>query len=248
MKLALGLMFTNEIGFLKLHLPIYKNSFDGIVALTDPRTTDGSTEFLWNEMGAAVMEKEWSYDWGDFATTLCRFAEEKGYDAIMRMDPDECLMPQAGSAIKLMLERTAALLCFPRHEFFGDRTRARADLYPDYQARAWHLNRGIRVQGKRHEGVGFAEHGLSEHTTEPKNRVYRLKDPYLHIFHYGWIGREGIYRNQVKYQSHAQVEAGGPPEVNFGEDFQLVDLPTIPFTEPQPIDPEACGIYAPFKE
>lgn len=248
MRLALGLLFTNELDYLKLHLSAYAAEFDGIVGITDPRTTDGSLDYLQDAWNADVLVRDWTYDWGAFATQLCNYAEDKGYDAIMRMDPDECLMPYAATLIKFHLQREASLLCFPRHEFFGDRAHVRPDLYPDHQARAWRLHRGIRVQGKRHEGIDFAAHGLSEHSTDPEMHVLRLTDPYLHIFHYGWIGKQGIRRNQVKYQRHAQVEAGGPEHVALSEDTPPVSFPTLPFDGPQPIDLKYVHLTAPYEE
>src|SRR5258706_7723815 len=125
-------MFTNELSWLRLHLPVYKDGFDGIVALTDPCTDDGSTQYL-SELGADIMTANWNYDWGAFATKLVNFAEELGYDAVMRMDPDECLMPDAADEICRLLTEEAELLVFPRHEFFGDREHVRAAIYPDYQ-------------------------------------------------------------------------------------------------------------------
>jgi hypothetical protein len=245
MKLALGLIFTNELPFLKLHLPVYKDGFDGIVAITDPKTTDGSTEYL-HSLGAAIIEYEWQYNWGDFATKLCDYAESLGYDAICRIDPDECLMPWAGSEIRLLLHRDATLLCFPRREFFGDRKHVRQDLGLDWQARAWRLRRGIVVGGKRHEGVNFAQHGLSEYTPDPNCRVLRTTSPF--IYHYGWASPRSIWDNMVKYQSHAQIDAGGPPEVAFPPGTELVTFPTIEFTESQPLDPQTIGIYAPYED
>jgi hypothetical protein len=243
LRLALALMYTNELPWLKLHLPAYRDGFDGIVAITDPLTIDGSTHYL-SKLGADTMTAGWNYNWGAFATKLVNFAEELGYDAVMRVDPDEMLMPGSADEIKRLLTEEAALLCFPRHEFFGDREHVRADIYPDYQARAWRLNRGIVVGGQRHEGINFMQHGLAEHTDDPANKVLRLKD--IHIFHYGWASKTGIWENMVKYQSHEQVMAGGPPEVNFPPDTPLVEFPTMPFFDDQPIDPKVCGLFAPF--
>jgi hypothetical protein len=244
MRIALVLMFADgELPFLKLHLPVSSSSFDGIVALTDPKCQDGSVEYM-RSLGVDVFCESWSYDWGQFATSLFNHAEALGYDAAMRLDPDEALMPDAGHEVKRLLENEAALLCFPRYEFFGDRLRVRTDLFPDYQARAWALGRGITVQGKRHEGVDLTTNGLSEHSVDPNRRVLRVESPV--IYHYGWLGREGIWRNQVKYQRHAQVSAGGPEHVAFPPDTPLVRFPTVPFTENQPVDPYEVGAIAPW--
>lgn len=245
MKLALVLLFTNELAWLKLHLPVFRNSFDGIVAITDPETTDGSIVYLLS-LGAHVITRQWRYHWGEFATMAFNEAERLGYDAAMRMDPDECLMPDAGHEIKRLLTEEATLLVFPRYEFFGSRRTYRADMFPDHQARAWRLRRGITVQGARHEGIDFTFHRLYEGMPDPDYRVLRVKEPV--IFHYGWCSPQAIWRNQVKYQMHAQIEAGGPSHVAFPPGTPLVNFPTVPFEGAQPIDPGVCGEFAPFEE
>lgn len=245
MKLALVLMINpHDLPFLKLHLPVYKDSFDGIIAIADNTEGYEAIDYV-TSLGAKVTYVPWEYNWGDYATKLFDYAEHWGYDAAMRMDPDECLMPDAGYYIRNLLETEAALLVFPRHEFWGDRYHVRP-IWPDDQARAWHLRRGIIVQGKKHEGIGFMDHGLSEHTTDPHCRVLRIRDPHLHIFHYGWSSPQAIYNAMVKYQKQAQIAAGGSPEVNFASDQPLATHVTIPFGEPQPLLPEDVGIYAPF--
>lgn len=245
MRLALGLIFTNELPWLKLHLPVYKDSFDGIVGITDPETVDGSVEYL-HSLGAAIITYPWQYNWGDFATKLCDYAESLKYDAIMRLDPDECIFSWAGTEIKLMLQRDATLICFARYNFFNDRKHLWAGTFPDWQVRAWRLRRGIIVQGDKHEGVNFAQHDLHEDTLDPEHRYQHVTTPA--IFHYGWGSHGGIYYQQTKYQSQAQVAAGGPPQVAWPADFQIIQYPTEPFDGPQPIDPDECGLYAPYQE
>lgn len=245
MRLALGIIFTNELPWLKLHLPVYRESFDGIVAITDNKTTDGSIEYL-HSLGAAIIQYEWEYRWGDFANKLCNYARSLRYDAIARIDPDECLFPWAGTQIKLMLQRDASLLCFARYNFFGDRRHLWSGKYPDFQPRAWRLNRGITVQGDKHEWVDFAKHDLHQDTFVPERRYQFVTDPA--IYHYGWASKGGIYYQQTKYQSQAQVAAGGPPEVAWPADFQLVQFPTEEFTGEQPLNPDVVGDFAPYQE
>lgn len=248
MKLALVLMVNNrDLPFLKLHVPVYRYSFDGLVCIGDP--TDGGEAMHYMEsIGATIGFSKWKYDWGSFANKVFGLAEQLGYDAAMRMDPDECLMPDAGWRIRKMLEAEASLLVFPRHEFWGDRYHVRGNVWPDDQARAWRLNRGIVVQGKKHEGVLFSAHGLAEDTTDPNCRVLRIRDPHLHIWHYCWSSKTAILNAMRKYQSQAQVAMGQSPEVNFAPDQPLAFHPTIPFTTPQPLDPDTVGPYAPFDE
>ena len=245
MRLALVLMFTNELPFLRLHLPVFKDSFAGIVAITDPKTTDGSLEYM-QSIGAHVIVDEWRYNWGDFATKVFNEAERLGYDAACRVDGDECLFPTAANLMCQKLENEATLLVLPRHEFAHDRLHVRGDIYPDGQARCWRLRCGIVVQGFRHEGVSFGRHNLSEHTLDPDYRVLRPTEPDIHLFHYSWIGDAGIMRNMRKYQSHAQVTAGGPPEVNFPPDIHPVKFDVVPFMGEQPLSPDVCGPFAPF--
>lgn len=244
MRLCLGIIFTNELHWLKLHLPVYKDSFDGIVAITDPATTDGSIEYL-HSLGAAVIQYPWEYHWGDFANKLCGYAESLGYDAICRIDPDECLFPWTGTEIKLFLQRDATLLCLPRYNFFNDRKHLWEGHYPDHQMRAWRLHRGIVVSGAKHEGVNVAAHELNADATDPDHRAVWLSNP--HIYHYGWASKGGIYYQQTKYQSQAQVAAGGPPQVAWPADFQIVQYPTVPFDGAQPQNPDMVGLYAPYE-
>lgn len=245
MKLALGMIITNELHWLKFHLPVYKDSFDGIVAITDPKTTDGSIEYL-HSLGAAVIQYPWRYNWGDFATKLCDYAESLGYDALMRVDPDECLMPFAGTEIKLMLQRDATLLCFPRRNFMYDRKHVWDGTYPDWQIRAWRLRRGIIVQGDKHEGVNFGQHDLRLGDPDPEHCYLRVAEP--HIYHYGWGSKTGIAYQEMKYQSQAQVAAGGPPEVAWPADRQETVFAVKSYIGTQPQDPDVVGLFAPYKE
>lgn len=235
----------NDLPFLKLHLPVFKDAFDSLVCIADPEEGCEHIEYV-ETLGATVKLAPWQYDWGNYATQLFDYAEALGYDAAMRMDADECLFADAGYRIKEILTNEATLICFPRHEFFGDRYHVRGDIYPDHQARAWRLGRGIVVQGKKHEGIGFAEHGLTEHTDVPDIRVLRTREERLHIFHYGYSSPQAIYNVMLKYQRQAQVAAGDPPEVNFPPDQPLVQFPVVPFMRPQPLMPDEVGIYAPF--
>lgn len=244
-RLALVMLFTNELPFLRLHLPVYKDAFDGIVAITDDKTTDGSIEYM-RSIGANIIMDTWTYDWGKFATKVFNEAERLGYDAACRIDGDECLFPWAGTQIKLMLQRDASLLCFARYNFFNDRRHLWAGHHPDWQPRAWRLNRGIIVQGDKHEGVNFEQHDLHLDTLDPSRRYQHVTDPA--IYHYGWASKGGIYYQQTKYQSQAQVAAGGPPEVAWPADFQLVQFPTEEFTGKQPLNPDSVGLYAPYEE
>lgn len=248
MRLALCIMFSRgELPYLKLHLPVYKDHFDGIVALTDDRTDDGSIAYM-RQIGARVYVLPWREDWGWSVSRLFEFAEESNFDAAMRLDPDECIFSEAPDTIRYDLENKATLLCFSRYEFFADRNHYREELFPDWQARAWRLNRGIKVEGKRHEGINFFDAGLREgEGINPNERVMRVNAP--QIFHYGYVGKQKLRENQLKYLNYSRVDHGmeplltlppGTPEIN--------NVKTAHFPWDQPISTKICGIYAPWKE
>lgn len=242
MKLALGLMYANEKRWLSLHLPVFSGAFDGIVAVGDD-DTDGSTDYL-RSIGANVTFRRFEQDWSAQFNAVIDRAESLGYTHILRLDPDEAIFAADVARIRDMLTNDASLLVLARHEFCGDRKHVRGDLWPDYQARAFALHRGIRLSGKKHEGIDFAAHGLLEHTADSHIRVLRVVEPA--IFHYGWSSPQAIWNNQVKYQKLAQIDAGGPPEVAFPSDWPLTHFDTVEFTGEQPISPDVCGLYAPF--
>lgn len=245
MKLALGLMFTNgELPYLKLHLPVTRQGFDGVVAITDRNTSNDDVLCLMKD-DVSVHTHDWLHDWGYFSTLLALDAEAEGYDAVMRLDPDECLQADAGHIINGLLENEASLLVFPRYEFYGDRCHYRADLFPDHQARAWRLRRGIVVGGRRHEGIDFAAHGLSEHVIDPDRRVMRVSAP--QIFHYGYASVTGIRRAMERYQNHARHDGGLEP-IPLDPNVSTMQRDTVPFEWHQPLDPQIIGATAPWKE
>lgn len=246
MKLALVLMINDrDLPFLKLHLDVYKDSFDGICAIVDPMTDSAAMRYM-EDIGAQVTFAPWQYNWGQWATWLFKFAEMQGYDAAVRMDADELIWSDAGYHFRQKLTEEATLLLLPRHEFFGDRYHVRGDLWPDHQARAWRLNRGIEVRGAKHEGIDFAAHGLAEDAADPDCKVLRLWDEKSSLYHYGWSSKTAILAAMTKYQRQAQVALGQSPEVAFPPDQPMASAPTIPYYRPQPLSPDEVGAYAPF--
>ena len=242
MKLALGLMYAQERHWLSLHLPVFAAGFDGIVAVGDD-DTDGSTQYL-QSLGADVTFHKFQQDWSAQFNRVIERAEALGYDALLRLDPDEAIFRSDVEVIRKKLTYEATLLVFARHEFYGSRRQVRPDTYPDYQARAWRLGRGIRLGGAKHEGINFTEHELYEATDDPNKRVLRLTNPA--IYHYGWSSPQAIWNAMTKYQSQAQLAAGQGPEVNFPPEQPLAEHMTVPFSEEQPLDPGKVGEYAPF--
>src|SRR5579859_4743418 len=237
MKLALCIMFSRgELPYLKLHLPVFKDHFDGVISLTDDRTDDGSIAYM-RQIGAKVYVLPWREDWGWSVSRLFEFAEESGYDAGMRLDPYECIFPESPDTVRYDLEHKATLLCFPRYEFFYDRKQYREDLFPDWQARAWRLNRGIKVEGKRHEGVNFFDSGLREgEDVLADERVMRVNAPQL--FHYGYVGKSKIRHNQLKYLNAARIDKGQKPLFTLPVGTPEVSgVKTVEFPWMQPLDP-----------
>src|SRR5260221_6014019 len=104
-------------------------------------------------------------------------AEQSGYDAVMRMDPDETLFGEDVAKIRVALD-LADLVNFPRRNFFGDRHHFATSHWPDYQARGIRLHKGTRYKGQHHEGPHCAGPQLT------------LDD--VVIYHYGWVGDQRI--------------------------------------------------------
>jgi hypothetical protein len=239
MKLCLLMMVTaGESPYLRLHLPVYVDQFDGAVVLLQ-RGQDFEAEA--QALQATVkpydrlewLVRDFHNDWSEFLNIGIEYAEYRKYDAIMRLDPDEVLFAADISKIRTALER-ADILMFPRRNFFGDRLHYATDHWPDYQARAFKLNKGTRYVGQHHEGP---------HCAGP---LLTLDD--VVIYHYGWVGKQRIRERALHYMNVAREAGGLPPLTEYPADQPDPVWPTAPFDGPQPIDPRVVGMYAPFNE
>lgn len=235
MKLALALMFQNEAAWLKLHLPVMLPAVDGLVAL-DGGSTDGSAEVI-RALEGTVYERPFDWKFGEHAQALLDHVEAAGYDAILRLDPDELMFPEDIDGIRRELERGEfALLHLPRVNFVRDRLHYAPDLDPYRQWRAWLLNKGISY---RHEGTFQPAHETP--AFEP-GKMGMTKEVTQTIFHYGAL--KAPYDSHWRNASYQALCANQPqPEyVPVWMDW----YPHQRYLGQQPLDPYEVGISAPF--
>lgn len=245
MKLALLFAFHNEKEWLDLHYPVWVRSdaIDGVIAL-DTGSTDNSVLSISPgkyDVNIALLREV--YGFGPFDkmfNALISAAETLGYDAVLRLDPDELVFPEHIAGIKKLLEQYK-LVCLSRYDFWSDRMHYTPALYPDFQARAFRLNEGIRLRGKIHEGVNWSERGWVE-------GIDVLKDTKYPIYHYGNILPHRKER-KLHYINQYQLTHGQEPVKMNDVDFTKVQdahRDVVPFVGRQPLDPELIGYTAPF--
>lgn len=248
MKFCLAFAFQNELPWLQLHLPPLLEScaLDGVVAL-DGGSSDGGADYV-RECGGVVYERPFDWHFGEHMNALIEACESEGYDAMLRIDPDECLFPEAVDHVALLLQSYKALR-LARFNFVGDRLHYYPYKYPDYQTRAFRLGQGVHYAFKVHETLEHSFRGLGwiEDGSEFDSPRDIMRCPHVAIYHYGEI--QADERAALKHLNYARLVAGEPVlselpphyNVNGAQRFRL------PFQGPQPIDPGAVGIRAPLE-
>lgn len=256
MRLALGMMIhEGDAPWLSLHLPAFARCFDGAVISIDPRESlndelvaltliDGNTIYGSNMVKLVV--REFDNDWSAQFNSVIEMAEIMGYDAIVRLDPDEAIFSYDVEAIRELLEQYS-ILCFARYNFWRDRMHYTPGIYPDWQARSWILNKGIRLGGQHHEGIGWTHYSMFEGDPIADTPRQVLRVPSIHIYHYGNVGKERILERDLHYVNVDREKAGHPPLTELPPGREFPTRHSIAFWGPQPIIPIA-GIYAPYKE
>lgn len=253
MRLALGLMVHEDLGFLALHMPVYGNCVDGVIAVVE---TEAEREACLDcladsvdleQVDVSVIVRDFHNSWSGMYNEVIAHAEFEHYDAILRLDPDEAIFARDVVAIRELLE-TYTVLCLARYNFWADRLHYTPGLYPDWQARVWRLDKGIRLGGRHHEGLVWTQHGLFEGDPQADTPRQVLRVPSLNIFHYGWIGRQRMLERDLHYLNVAREQAGHPPLTERPEGREFPTRHNIPFRGSQPIDPAIVGAVAPFEE
>lgn len=257
MKLALGMMVHEDLDFLRLHLPVFAECFDGIIMVVETQEEINSIYSLLREViptydrTVYILNREFHNNWSEMFNHILDQAELTGldgaFDAIVRLDPDEAIMPYDVEAIRDLLEEYS-VLCFARYNFWGDRLHYTPGIYPDWQCRAWRLNKGIRLGGQHHEGVGWTEYGLYEGDPVADTPRAVLRVPSINIYHYGNVGKERILERDLHYVNVAREKAGHPPLTELPEGREFPTRHSILFHGPQPLDPFEAGVYAPYEE
>lgn len=231
--LALALMYcTQDEPFLRLHLPAMVGKVDpaNVVAASE-RVDDGASACL-RTLGIEPFYIPFSGHWADFLNQLLQRAQIRGYSKVIRLDPDELVFPDTFSWTNAQLNQ-ASMIAFPRWNFWYDRCHVMGD-WPDYQWRAWRLDRGIQYVGKVHEQPMY----------QGPDTLVQDRVP---IFHYGNVSMTAIRRRWLYYQNYDRRERGLPPLAEVPPDANL-SWGSLPFDKPQPLDPAVVGPLAPFDE
>lgn len=253
MRLALGMMVHNDSHWLRLHLPVYVCYLDGIVMVVE---TERERQDCLNCLASfinlklidvSVIVRDFHNSWSEMYNHVINHAERERYDAILRLDPDEAIFERDVIAVRTLLNRYS-ILCFPRYNFWQDRLHYTPGIYPDWQARAWVLHKGIRLGGQHHEGIGWLQYNMFEGDPIADTPRQVLRVPHLHIYHYGNVGRERILERDLHYLNVEREKAGHPSLTERPTEREFPTRHSIPFAGDQPIDPLDAGIYAPFEE
>ncbi|MBZ0291422.1 MAG: hypothetical protein K8L99_02535 [Anaerolineae bacterium] len=224
MKLCIGFLFQNEADWLKLHLPVWcAADIDGLVAV-DGGSSDDSADVA-RSFGATITERPFDWNFAAQGNALIEACERAGYDAMLRLDPDEVMFPESINLIRCALVDWPKL-SLPRFNFVRDRYHYAPDWYPDHQQRAWWLKRGVRYPA--HLRVHEVPEGIPA-----------LRFNNAHIYHYGWIKDADVLgQKSVKY---AQVQGR---DVIYQGGGEYPSYKPFPF-DIQPQDPAEIGARAP---
>lgn len=244
-KACIGFMMHNEAHWLACHLPIWQESGLPLVAL-DGGSTDGGTEIAMR-YGATVHVHPFD-TFGAQANRLLDAARLEGYDAMLRLDPDELMFPEVIREVVHLLDHYVAV-SFPRLNFEVDRRHYNPVFYPDWQTRLFHLAPDIRYTGDVHESLDASLGALAfmaQHDTNADTKRFAIHAPGAVIYHY-----EGLLSPRDKALKHLWYKAMYTHEP---ARTTLEGLPDpkhrwhIPFHGPQPLDPDEVGDRAPFPD
>lgn len=229
-------MTQNEEAFLRLHLPVIFNrdytAFDGAICV-DGGSQDGTVAYL-ESMGVQVVHRRFDFDWSAQGNFLIRCCEDAGYTHLLRLDPDELMFERDIWWVRGFLEGdTSDLVAFSRYHFIGDRTKWNPAWSPDSQWRAWKLNMGIDYPGMK-------VHETPRHVA----RMKHLEN--IWIYHYGWTNSAA--ERDYRTATYAALQHNQPlPSREDYHNRPPLNIPSVPFTGKQPLDPAEIGARAPFE-
>jgi len=229
MRLCLAMAFQNEAQWLRLHLPALALPADwGLVGLDGGSEDDSRLVFEMH--GGVVHERPFDWHFARHMNALIMACEAEGYDALLRLDPDELVYPDVFTAVAQMLA-TRECVALPRYGFVRDRRHYNPRWHPDWQVRAFRLGVGLRYDGAVHEQLNYAD-GF--------RMGYLPDDPRLHIYHYGWIlPLQARREREARYA--ALVGGNADPAAHLADGYPHY----VPFMGGQPLDPEEVGALAP---
>lgn len=235
MRLALAFMMQTDLHWLGLHLPLYRASgvFDGVVAL-DGGSTDESVYYV-ESLGGVVYHRPFDWNFAAQGNALIHACEAEGYDALLRIDPDESMFPEDMHKVRTTLEQFPnRLIGLSRRHFIGDRLHVHRDWNYDPQWRAWQLHRGVHYP---------ADQSVHEVPSWTGGEQLLLED--VVIFHYGYLkSADDLDFRTAIYDA---LKKGFP--LPSREDYRgrTLNIPRVPFDGRQPLDPNTIGARAPFE-
>jgi len=235
MKLCIGMMHQYDDHWLELHVPVLAESELPFVFLNGNGHETLIDGFL-KDYGE-VFYRYFDWNFARQQNCLNECAERAGYDAIIKLDPDELMYPDHLRKIALEIGKDYKAACLPRHNFVGDRlhTHTGDGWWPDLQTRVWLLNSGVEWHGQHHATAAGSIRGLGWEL--------RLLD--CPIYHYKWIADPHLCT--LSNLNYKRTRAGRPPLVELPDDMPPADVPAgAPFEEAQPLDPGVIGARAPF--
>lgn len=229
MRLCLALAFQDEAHWLRLHLPVFAGAADGLVGL-DGGSVDDSAD-VFRAFGGVVHQRAFDWHFSAHMNALIAACQAEGYDAMLRLDPDEAIYPALVENVRAWLADHDAV-ALRRYGFIGDRLHHNPRWLPDFQVRAIRLGVGLRYDGAVHEQLNY---------TDGYRMAYSANDPLLHIYHYGWILPLDVRREREA--RYAALVGGNPdPAAHLVEGYPYRE----PYTGQQPLDPAEIGAMAPF--
>jgi hypothetical protein len=236
MKICLAFLMQNEEHWLKLHMPVWAKAVHSGFVCVDGGSTDESKRIA-RSYDAMIFERPFNWDFRDQLNFMIEQCENAGYDALVRLDPDELMFPDDISLVIQYLNRGIEAIMWPTVNFEKDRRHYMPDKYPDFHWRAWHLNKGVRYEGRVHIGP---DQSLQ------KNNLVTLMLPNVNLYHYEGLRTDPARR--LKHVNYARLGQGLPAlaEIPPGDEGQTGWRDHAPYPFLQPLDPDKIGLRAPF--
>lgn len=234
MKLCLGLLIQNSEHWLNCHLNkiLESTAIDGLVAV-DGGSTDHSADVI-KTHGGYVYDRQFDWNFAAQSNHLMYTATSLGFEALLRLDPDELMYPAHIGYIKEQLDEYDVVR-LPRYNFWMDRLHWTSDSYPDWQARLFRLGSNIHWQGRVHEQLYIPTY---------MNVLLSSETP---IFHYGDIAvRPLTHYNYARLMNGLPPVDALPPDAP--DEYRNPKRQSVLFEKKQPINPFDIGIHAPFSE
>lgn len=231
MKLALGLRFQDEEAWLDLHARYMADAVDGIVAI-DGGSKDKGAQVI-KGLGGVVRKRKFDWNFGAQANALVELARFQGYDAMLRLDPDECVHTDDIQTIRGLLERWDNVRMWLLH-FVETRRQVSTVWVDDRQIRAFRLFPETCYAGRVHETL------QNPGTVCPAD---------LRVFHYGVI--EDLKTRSLQWANFDQAAKGLPIYARYEDLPEAARLKEYPPREAyrgrQPLSPDVVGDRAPLE-